>query len=88
MKDFDYIVPNTISYNILVEAYAKNGGDKTLGSISISFKKLTMLREFCWILLFSGGISSFSCFGMCGAMAAAKKNDQEIGRNMMMAHSV
>ncbi len=32
MKDFDYIVPNTISYNILVEAYAKNGGDKTLDS--------------------------------------------------------
>ena len=59
MKDFDYIVPNTISYNILVdEAYAKNGGDKSLTQISILSKKLTMLREFCWILLFSGGISS------------------------------
>ena len=32
MKDFDYIVPNTITYNILVEAYAKNGGDKSLDS--------------------------------------------------------
>jgi hypothetical protein len=32
MKDFDYIVPNTISYNILVEAYAKNEGDKSLDS--------------------------------------------------------
>ena len=33
MKDFDYIVPNAMSYKMLVKAYAKNEGDDTLDSI-------------------------------------------------------
>ena len=33
MKDFDYIVPNAMSYKMLIKSYAKNEGDDTLDSI-------------------------------------------------------
>jgi len=79
MKESDYIVPDAISYNTLIEAYAKNGGDDTLDSISNLVEEAynaegVLLNS----IFFSGVISSLSRFGLRGAVAAAEKIVQEI----------
>ncbi len=89
MKDFDYIVPDAISqYNILIKAYAKNGGDNTLDSIFNLVKEAYNAKRVSLDSIFQWQNIVFIMLRVAWRYGGSQENDQEIQRNMMMAHLV
>ena len=79
MKESARIVPDAVSFNTIIEAYAKNGDEDTLDSIS---NLVDEAYEAEGVVLnsnfFSGVISSLSRVGLRGATLTAERIVQEI----------
>ena len=79
MKESNRVVPDAVTYNTVIEAYAKSGGDDTFQSILQLVQEAYQTEGLVLNSIFvSGVISSLSRVGLRGATATAETIVKEI----------
>ena len=79
MKESNRVVPDAVTYNTVIEAYAKSGGDDTFQSILQLIQEAYQTEGVVLNSIFiSGAISSLSRVGLRGAATTAEAIVEEI----------